>query len=126
MTTYARCTADITVAACNIRTLTGNKGRKPQHVLVDQVLPVERQYTSTSLAHHGDPVLVLARDGYHLHVLAKHFETCCLYDLYHVDDEFVETSQYMTKAEAEERNDQLRARNERVRWVQTPADVEER
>ena len=74
MTMYARCTADITVAPCNIKTLAGNKGRKPQHILTDQVLLVERQYTSTSLALHGDPVLVLARDGYHLHVLARYFQ----------------------------------------------------
>jgi hypothetical protein len=74
MTMYARCTADITVAPCNIKTLAGNKGRKPQHVLTDQVLPVERQYTSTSLALHGDPVLVLARGGYHLHVRARDFQ----------------------------------------------------
>lgn len=74
MTIYVRCTADITVATCNIRTNKGNKARKSQRVFADQVLPVERQYTSTSLAYHGDPVLVLARDGYHLHVLARHFQ----------------------------------------------------
>ena len=78
MTTYARCQADVTVAPCNIRTLTGNKGRKPQHVFTDQVLPVERQYTSTSLALHGDPVLVLARGGYHLHVRARDFQVFAL------------------------------------------------
>jgi hypothetical protein len=74
MPTYARCTTDITVAACNIRTYRGYKARKSQRVFADQVLQVERKYTSTSLAHHGDPVLVLVRDGYHLHVLAKYFQ----------------------------------------------------
>jgi hypothetical protein len=74
MTMYARCTTDITVAPCNIKTLAGNKGRKPQHIFTDQVLPVERQYTSTSPALHGDPVLVLARGGYHLHVRARDFQ----------------------------------------------------
>ena len=74
MTMYARCTADITVAPCNIRTDKGHKARKSQRVSADQVLLVERQYTSTSLAHHGDPVLVLARGGYHLHVRAKDFQ----------------------------------------------------
>ena len=74
MTIYARCIADIAVAACNIRTDKGHKARKRQRVLADQVLQVERRYTSSSLAHHGDPVLVLARDGYHLHVLARHLE----------------------------------------------------
>ena len=74
MTTYARCTADITVAACNIRTDKGHKARKSQRVFTDQVLLVERQYTSTSFAYHGDPVLVLARDDYHLHVLARYFQ----------------------------------------------------
>ena len=74
MTIYARCTADITVAACNTRTDKGRQARKSQHVFADQVLQVERQYTSTSLAHHGDPALVLARDGYHLHVLARYFQ----------------------------------------------------
>ena len=74
MTTYARCTADITVAACNIRTDKGHKARKSQHVLTGQVLQMASRFVSTSLAHHGDPVLVLARDGYHLHVLARHFE----------------------------------------------------
>ena len=74
MTIYARCNADITVAACNIRTDKGHKARKSQRVFADQVLQVERQYTSTSLAHHGAPVLVLARGGYHLHILAKYFQ----------------------------------------------------
>jgi len=74
MTAYARCTADIIVAACNIRTDKGHKARKSQRVSADQVLLVERQYTSTSLAHHGDPVLVLAHNGYHLHVLARYFQ----------------------------------------------------
>jgi hypothetical protein len=62
------------VAPCNIRTDKGHKARKSQRVSADQVLLVERQYTSTSLAHHGDPVLILARDGYHLHVLARYFQ----------------------------------------------------
>jgi hypothetical protein len=74
MTAYARCTADIIVAACNIRTDKGHKARKSQRVFADQVLLVERQYTSTSLAHHGDSVLVLARGGYHLHVTARYFQ----------------------------------------------------
>ena len=74
MTIYARCTADITVAACNVRTSTGRRARKSQRILADQVLQVERQSISTSLAHHGDPVLVLARGGYHLHVLARYFQ----------------------------------------------------
>jgi len=74
MTTYARCTADITVAACNIRTDKGHKARKSQSIFVDQVLQVEERTISTSLAHHGDPVLVLARDGYRLYVLARYFQ----------------------------------------------------
>jgi hypothetical protein len=74
MTMYARCTADISVPACNIRTNKGHKARKRQRVSADQVLLVERQYTSTSLAHHGDPVLVLALGGYHLHVRARDFQ----------------------------------------------------
>jgi len=78
MTTYARCTADISVPACNIRTDKGHKARKSQRVSADQVLLVERQYTSTSLAHHGDPVLVLARGGYHLHVRARDFQVFAL------------------------------------------------
>jgi hypothetical protein len=74
MTTYARCTSDITVPTCNIRTDKGHKARKSQRVFAGQVLLVERQCTSTSLAHHGDPVLVLAHNGYQLHVLARYFQ----------------------------------------------------
>ena len=74
MTTYARCTADVTVAPCNIRTDKGRQARKSQRVSADQVLLVESQYTSNSLAHHGDPVLVLAHNGYHLYVLARYFQ----------------------------------------------------
>ncbi len=78
MTTYARCQADVTVAPCNIRTLTGNKGRKAQRVSTDEELPVVRRYTCTSIPCHGDPVLVLARGGYHLHVRARDFQVFAL------------------------------------------------
>lgn len=74
MTTYARCTTGIIVPAYDIKTDKGYRARKDQEILAGQVIQVERQYTCTSLAYHGDSVLVLARDGYHLHVLARHFQ----------------------------------------------------